>query len=64
MEVDPIGIGGAAGVGPGLVDVFAGEEVAVAGFEQEEFGDRVLRVVTLADRETIHNAFPDSNFKL
>ena len=30
----------------------------------EEFGDRVRRVVTLADRVTIHNAFPDSNFKL
>lgn len=30
----------------------------------EEFGDRVLRVVTLADRITIHNAFPDRNFEL
>ncbi|MFN0278403.1 MAG: hypothetical protein ACKVRN_07350 [Pyrinomonadaceae bacterium] len=30
----------------------------------KEFGDRMLRVVTLADRVTIHNAFPDSNFKL
>lgn len=30
----------------------------------EDFGDRVLRVVTLEDRVTIHNAFPDSNFKL
>ena len=30
----------------------------------EEFGDRILRVVTLSDRKTIHNAFPDSNFKL
>lgn len=29
----------------------------------KEFDDRVLRVVTLADRVTIHNAFPDSNFK-
>ena len=28
-----------------------------------EFGNRVLRVVTLDDRTTIHNAFPDSNFK-
>lgn len=25
-------------------------------------GDRVLRVVTLADRRTIHNAFPDRRF--
>jgi len=32
--------------------------------EIEEFGGRILRVVTLADRVTIHNAFPDSNFKL
>ena len=30
----------------------------------EEFDDRILRVVTLDDRITIHNAFPDSNFKL
>ena len=30
----------------------------------EEFEDRILRVVTLEDRVTIHNAFPDSNFKL
>ena len=28
-----------------------------------EFGNRVLRVVTLDDRVTIHNAFPDSGFK-
>ncbi len=30
----------------------------------EEFDDRVFRVVTLADKVTIHNAFPDSGFKL
>lgn len=30
----------------------------------EEFGDRVLRVVTLVDRVTIHNAFPDRNSEL
>jgi hypothetical protein len=29
-----------------------------------ELGGRVLRVVTLADGKTIHNAFPDRNFKL
>ncbi|MBI3485223.1 MAG: hypothetical protein HY012_08750 [Acidobacteria bacterium] len=29
-----------------------------------EFGERVLRVVTLADGETLHNAFPDRDFKL
>ena len=27
-----------------------------------EFGGRVLRVVTLADGETVHNAFPDRNY--
>lgn len=32
--------------------------------EVSEFGNRVFRVVTLADRVTIHNAFPDSGFKL
>ena len=30
----------------------------------KEFDDRILRVVTLEDRVTIHNAFPDSTFKL
>ena len=30
----------------------------------EVFDNRVLRVVTLEDRVTIHNAFPDSNFKI
>ena len=29
-----------------------------------ELGGRVLRVITLADRVTIHNAFPDRGFKL
>ena len=29
----------------------------------EELGGRVLRVVTLDDRLTIHNAFPDRGFK-
>ncbi len=28
-----------------------------------ELGDRVLRVVTLADGRTIHNAFPDRRFR-
>lgn len=27
-----------------------------------ELGGRVLRVVTLADSETVHNAFPDRRF--
>ena len=27
-----------------------------------ELGGRVMRVVTLADGETVHNAFPDRNF--
>jgi hypothetical protein len=29
----------------------------------DEFGNRVFRVVTLADGVTIHNAFPDRGFK-
>jgi len=29
-----------------------------------ELQGRVLRVVTLADGETVHNAFPDPNFKM
>ncbi|MEI7866658.1 MAG: hypothetical protein WCI11_02105 [Candidatus Methylumidiphilus sp.] len=29
----------------------------------KEFDNRVLRVVTLEDRQTIHNAFPDRGFK-
>lgn len=29
----------------------------------EELGDGVLRVVTLQDKVTIHNAFPDRGFK-
>ena len=31
--------------------------------EIEELEGRILRVVTLADRQTIHNAFPDRGFK-
>ena len=30
----------------------------------DEFGGRILRVVTLSDKKTIHNAFPDRRFKL
>ena len=29
----------------------------------DELGDVVLRVITLNDRITIHNAFPDRSFK-
>ena len=29
-----------------------------------ELGDRYLRVVTLSDRQTVHNAFPDRDFSL
>jgi hypothetical protein len=29
----------------------------------DDFGGRILRVVTLADRVTVHNAFPDRGFK-
>ena len=28
-----------------------------------QFGDRYLRAVTLADKVTIHNAFPDRGFR-
>ncbi len=31
--------------------------------EIEELEGRILRVVTLADRQTIHNVFPDRGFK-
>jgi hypothetical protein len=31
--------------------------------EVPELGHRFLRVVTLADERTIHNAFPDRRFK-
>ena len=30
--------------------------------EIEELKGRVLRVITLADKKTIHNAFPDRRF--
>ncbi|MCK5114650.1 MAG: hypothetical protein KAR11_07810 [Phycisphaerae bacterium] len=30
----------------------------------DELDGRVLRVVTLADKKTIHNAFPDRRFEL
>ncbi len=29
----------------------------------KEYGNHIFRVVTLADRVTIHNAFPDREFK-
>jgi hypothetical protein len=28
-----------------------------------EYGDRVLRVITLEDKETLHNAYFDRNFR-
>ena len=31
--------------------------------EIEELEDRILRVITLEDKTTIHNAFPDMRFK-
>jgi hypothetical protein len=31
--------------------------------EVPELNGRVLRVVTLADQKTIHNAFPDRRFR-
>ena len=47
---------------PVRVEVQADERVRFWG-RIEEFDNRVLRVVTLADRVTIHNAFPDRGFK-
>ncbi|KAA0230531.1 hypothetical protein KJ068_25070 [bacterium] len=29
----------------------------------EQLGGRILRVITLSDKTTIHNAFPDRGFK-
>ena len=29
----------------------------------DEFGGKIFRVVTLEDKKTIHNAFPDRSFK-
>jgi hypothetical protein len=29
----------------------------------EELDGRIIRVVTLGDKKTIHNAFPDRRFK-
>ncbi len=34
------------------------------GGKIEELEGRILRVITLEDRITIHNAFPDRRFKL
>jgi len=31
--------------------------------EIEEFGGRILRVITVDDKKTIHNAYPDRRFK-
>jgi len=31
--------------------------------EIKELGGRILRVITLDDKKTIHNAFPDRRFK-
>ena len=35
----------------------------VIGYNIEELG-KYLRVITLEDGETLHNAFPDRNFNL
>ena len=34
-----------------------------SGAPVEEFGERALRVVTLADGVPVHNAFPDRDFE-
>ena len=56
------------GTGPPLVDCLhrvmqlwkTGEQARVDGYLDERA--RVLRVVTLEDRETVHNAFYDRGF--
>ncbi len=48
---------------PVKVEVQADDRVRFWGIIEELEG-RVLRVVTLADRRTIHNAFPDRSLKL
>jgi hypothetical protein len=47
---------------PIRVDVQADNRVRFWG-RIKEFHDLVFRVVTLGDRVTIHNAFPDRDFK-
>jgi hypothetical protein len=37
--------------------------VSVSGGVVEEFDGKIFRVVTLGDKRTIHNAFPDRGFK-
>jgi hypothetical protein len=37
-------------------------DVSATGFLLKKLG-KYLRVITLEDGETIHNAFPDRNFK-
>ena len=48
---------------PIRVEVQADDRVRFWG-RVAEFENRILRVVTLDDRMTIHNAFPDSNFRV
>jgi len=47
---------------PLFVEVQGDKRVRFWG-KVEEYGNRIFRVVTLADRVTIHNAFPDRGFK-
>jgi hypothetical protein len=45
-----------------LIEVQGDNRVRFWG-KVDDFEGRILRVVTLADRVTIHNAFPDRGFK-
>jgi hypothetical protein len=36
---------------------------SLAAIRVGELGGRALRVITLADGETVHNAFPDRDFE-
>jgi len=47
---------------PVKVEIQSDERIRFWG-EVEELQGRMLRVVTLADRLTIHNAFPDRGFR-
>jgi hypothetical protein len=50
------------GVGPVRSEVQADGRIRYRGYV-EEFGERALRVLTLADGGTVHNAFPDRGFE-
>jgi hypothetical protein len=46
-----------------FTDYFENEVLRKRPYLKREWGIRVLRVITLEDQVTIHNAFPDRRFK-